>query len=293
MLQVWWSYHKKWGSRWWLAVRPNTRENGIGAAAAIVGAAVGWNWGFISKEKILSAIIVGVAGYGIIFLLYSLKAALFTSSKIDHEQQEKINKNEIELADAVRGELEPKKRELEDASTRLASLNKKLRECEEKRQMPRPYLDVADSADSMFIRTSFVLTNRGGDVAHNVRILPLTINHKTVTFEMISALPINSEKSTIAFIDNSGVMQQHDILSLMVHEWDAAFSGGGLASLEVDEWPKELKITYEDFTGKKFEATLDLVVFPIQKTLADKHRSDWPNREYKVVEVRNIKFKPV
>lgn len=53
-------------------------------------------------------------------------------------------------------------------------------------RMPRPYLEVLDDTGTAFGRTAFVFTNRGGDVAHNVQVQPLSINHRTVTFDYIN-----------------------------------------------------------------------------------------------------------
>lgn len=86
-------------------------------------------------------------------------------------------------------------------------------------------------------------------------------------------------------------MQQHDILNLMVGEWDAI---SPRQSDEIpDEWVTKLTVTYTDFRDNKYEAMLELVVFPIQRILRNRHATDWPKREYKTVEVRNIKFRHV
>jgi hypothetical protein len=173
----------------------------------------------------------------------------------------------------------------------LATVNEKLKECEQKRQMPRPYLEVRDTTESVPNKTPFVFTNRGGDVAHKIQVQPISINHRTVTFDPIEVIAVGEGNSTLPTAVGLGVLQEHDILHLMVSEWDQAFRAVTLGGLDVGEWPKRLTITYQDFTGKQFEATADLIVFPIANTLRDKHGDS--KHEHKTVEVRNIKFKAV
>jgi hypothetical protein len=70
----------------------------LGAGAGIIGAIIGGHYGFIAKEKLLSAVIIGAVGYAVIMLCYSISAALVTSSKIDHEQISKIEKLQGEIS---------------------------------------------------------------------------------------------------------------------------------------------------------------------------------------------------
>jgi hypothetical protein len=90
IFRMWWSYHRKWCRRWVQAVRPSAKENVLGAAAGAIGAVAGWRYGYVAHGKLASAIVIGAVGYGIIFFAYSLWAALFTSSKIDHEQDSTV-----------------------------------------------------------------------------------------------------------------------------------------------------------------------------------------------------------
>ncbi|SRR6266481_95307 len=238
-----------------------------------------------------------VANIVMTLTLWGLLIAAIVRFYIAHKPIQGVDHGNVELPN---NQLQTKQKKIEDVShyaaalnREVASLNERLKDCNEKRQMPRPYLEVLNSVESMFSKTPFVLTNRGGDVAHNVQIQPLTIKHRTVIFDPIPTLAVNDQKQTLPTIVGIGAMQEHDILSLMVDEWNSAFSGAGLAALDVHEWPAKITITYEDFASNKFEVALDLVVFPIDKTLADKHGNDWPKHEYKTVEVRNIKFTAV
>lgn len=157
-------------------------------------------------------------------------------------------------------------------------------------QMPRPYLEVLDDTGATFGQTPFVFTNRGGDVAHDVQVQPLSVNHFTVTFDPIPTIAVNEEKRTVPTIPGRGIMQQHDILSLMVKEWDEV-SKARQSGATPDEWATKVTITYADFKENRFEATADLVVFPIQRLTRNRNATEWPKREYKTVEVRNIKFR--
>ncbi|HEY2497170.1 MAG TPA: hypothetical protein VGK24_08875, partial [Candidatus Angelobacter sp.] len=159
---------------------------------------------------------------------------------------------------------------------------------------PRPYLEVEDPIDERFGKTLFHFTNRGGDVAHNVQVQPLSINHFSVVFDVIPLLAMGETKTVIPIIPGIGINGGHDILNQMEKEWNGAPPQRKLAREgQTDEWPTQVTITYEDFTGRRFEANLDLVVFPINRLLRNKHALESPQRNYKTVEVRNIKFKEV
>jgi hypothetical protein len=159
---------------------------------------------------------------------------------------------------------------------------------------PRPYLEVEDPIDERFGKTLFHFTNRGGDVAHNIQVQPLTINHLSVVFDPIPLLAVDETKTTIPTIPGIGINGGHDILNQMEKEWEGTppqhkFAQEG----KTEERSTEVTVTYEDFNGRRFEANLDLVVFPINRTLRNKHALELPQRNYKTVEVRKIKFKEV
>lgn len=159
---------------------------------------------------------------------------------------------------------------------------------------PRPYFEVEDPTGAAFGKTIFHFTNRGGDVAHNLQVHPMAINHLSVIFDPIPVLAVNETKTTIPTIPGRGIMQQHDILNLMVKEWEEAWEQRRLATQEeIDEWKTQIIITYQDFAERRFEATADLFVFPLKRTLRDKHVLESPPPEYKTAEVRNIKFRQI
>jgi hypothetical protein len=158
---------------------------------------------------------------------------------------------------------------------------------------PRPYLEVEDPIDERFGKTLFHFTNRGGDVAHTIQVQPLTINHLSVVFDPISDLAVNKTKTTIPTIPGIGVEGGHDILNQMEKDWERALLRPGGKEDENGEWVEQITATYEDFAGKKFEATMDLVVFPMQRLHRNRNALQNPRREYKTVEVRNTKFRQI
>jgi hypothetical protein len=159
---------------------------------------------------------------------------------------------------------------------------------------PRPYLEVEDPIDERHGKTLFHFTNSGGDVAHNIQVQPLTINHLSVIFDPISDIAVNKTKTTIPTIPGIGIAGGHDILNLMEKEWGEAWEQRRLASQpRVDEWKTGITVTYEDFAEKRFEMTCDLVVFPLNRELRNRQALTRLGEHYKTVEVRNIKFRPI
>jgi hypothetical protein len=170
----------------------------------------------------------------------------------------------------------------------IASLHEKLKECNQKRQMPRPYLNVLEPDEAMFRRTTFVLTNRGGDVAHNVQLQPIKIHYRQVLFDPIAVIAVQEERSTLSTVEGQGTMLEHDFMNVMREEWNAA---GKL----VEEYSVKLIISYEDFTGKKFEADAEVVYFPINATNHERYPQvpEWMKHEFKIIEVRRMNFREV
>jgi len=158
---------------------------------------------------------------------------------------------------------------------------------------PRPYLEVEDPIDERHGKTLFHFTNSGGDVAHNIQVQPLTINHLSVIFDPISDLAVNKTKTTIPTIPGMGISGGHDILSQMEKDWERALLRPGGKEDENGEWAEPITVTYEDFSGRKFEATMELVVFPMQRLHRNRNSLQNPRRQYKTVEVRNTKFKAI
>ncbi|HET6840716.1 MAG TPA: hypothetical protein VFK06_03395 [Candidatus Angelobacter sp.] len=140
-LQMWWSYHKSWMSRWLSTIRPKARENMLGALSAVIGAWLGWHFGFIPLDKLYLALLCAVGGYLALFLVYSISHAIFIASRMHFEKMTRIRDLEFNLkaqeqstsvaeekyriqlieveslterVQSAEGELGPKKRELAD-----------------------------------------------------------------------------------------------------------------------------------------------------------------------------------
>ncbi len=107
-------------------------------------------------------------------------------------------------------------------------------------------------------------------------------------------IAVNEQKETVPTILGADSMRSHDFLELMMDAWNSEFNAGRLAAASnAHEWPVKITVTYEDFAQNKFEATSELVIFPIQKAIADQG-GIWPSKQnLKTVEVRNLKFKLV
>jgi hypothetical protein len=125
-------------------------------------------------------------------------------------------------------------------------------------------------------------------------VQPLSIDRLTVVFDPIPILATNEPKTRIPTIPGIGIDGSHEIINRMVKEWQEAYEQGRLANQDqINEWKTEILVTYEDFAGKRFEMTCDLVVFPMERELRDRNAFQQPRNKYKTVEVKNIKFKAV
>lgn len=149
---------------------------------------------------------------------------------------------------------------------------------------PRVYVEIGEGGDAMFHQTPFILHNRGGGVAHSVSINPLEIHYKNVSFPIIPIIPAGESKQSIPQIESAGTMLKHTINPLLIDQWNAI-------NKLTEETVTSLRITYEDFNKQKFETALDLVFFPIQSILKDKHANDWPKHDWKVFQTRNFEFR--
>jgi hypothetical protein len=147
---MWWSYCKRWSVAWRAAVRAGrARDLVLSAVCSGIGVLYGFLKGWVTKEHFLPFMLMAVGGYIGLLLLTWVWHALFVSARIYHEEQQQISELEEKLGgetylsrkaiaqyirqsvDVIRtrqllhvaqGELEPKKRELEDAYTTIESL---------------------------------------------------------------------------------------------------------------------------------------------------------------------------
>lgn len=159
--------------------------------------------------------------------------------------------------------------------------------------MPRPYLEVEDSViGNAWGKTAFKFTNHGGEVAHKVQVQSLSIDNRLITFDVISVIPVGQEKRTLPNVPG-GIGALHDILSPMEKEWERALLRDGGPEEENGEWTADIRATYEDHLQRRFETTMILVVFPVERTRRNKNALQNPTREYKTVDVRNQQFRPI
>jgi pyrimidine deaminase RibD-like protein len=163
--------------------------------------------------------------------------------------------------------------------THAPSTGPSVRECD-----PRVYLEVLESGGgSVFSKTPFVLHNRGGDVAHDVRIHPIKLKTSTITFESVGALAPGNKGQVLPCMEGAGALAPHNIAHWLHRDWD---SNGQL----VEEWSVCVRITYEDFAKKHFETALDLVYLPVKATFRDNHTA-WGGDDSAVFQLRNFEFR--
>ncbi|HEV2494455.1 MAG TPA: hypothetical protein VG204_15440 [Terriglobia bacterium] len=135
----------------------------------------------------------------------------------------------------------------------------------------------------MFQEIAFVLRNHGGDVAHRVSVQPLKVTSGEATFETIEMIPPGKEGRAVPTIDRFGNLQKHDIISLMMQEWNAA---GELTG----EFSRPMLILYEDFSKRKFQTKFDLVLFPVKQVMNQNRYFIRPGSEENVLEARSLEL---
>lgn len=112
-------------------------------------------------------------------------------------------------------------------------------------------------------------------------------------FSSIETLAINESKSVTLQIEDTGVLQQFNVLFLIFEEWKAA--NHPVAS--PNEYAVPLVVSYEDFAQHKFEATAELVLYPLHymnhKTHTAAKAPGWMTQQFKIAEIRNIQFRKI
>jgi len=68
-------------------------------------------------------------------------------------------------------------------------------------------------------------------------------------------------------------------------EWDAKGEVTG-------EYSKPMRMTYRDFSGRRFETTFDLVLFPVRE-IAYRHLPPQKEHYEDTLVIRNIEVKPL
>jgi hypothetical protein len=152
---------------------------------------------------------------------------------------------------------------------------------------PRVYpSSVMEPLNNLFPKTPFVLTNRGGEVAHKVRVEMLfKLKGKNVSFENIETLPVGESAETLPTIEGESLSTKHDIFHWLIADWNGESSGF------TEDWPKPINIRWQDFSGKEFTAAATLVFHPIKYML--KSNNNWPGtaaKSYVTLEFKDLKF---
>jgi pyrimidine deaminase RibD-like protein len=153
---------------------------------------------------------------------------------------------------------------------------------------PRVYVTIKEPTEGMFPRTPFVLNNKGGDVAHRVKLeMPWKLNHRNVSFEAVETIQVGESRESLPTIDEEGLTTKHNIFHWLLQDWNGPTRGIS------EEWPRPLTVRYEDFSGrKKFEISMTLMFYPIKYML--KSKDSFPSwRHYRTWEFRDIVFKRV
>jgi hypothetical protein len=100
VFSMWWSYHKRWGRYWRKGAfhrLGKVQSHVLSALAAVIGAVIGVKRGWISSTQFWPVLLTAAVGYIVLILLTWIWQALFVSSRIDDEQQKKIDELESEL----------------------------------------------------------------------------------------------------------------------------------------------------------------------------------------------------
>lgn len=149
---------------------------------------------------------------------------------------------------------------------------------------PRVYADsIKETQDSIFPQTFFVLVNRGGDVAHKVKLEMLfKLRGRNVSFPDVEALPVNEPREVEPSIGEESLSRKHDVFHWLLEDWNA--NAGGL----VEEWPKEMNLRWQNYRGEKFVCALTLVFYPIDYML--RRNKNWPTADFRVSEFKNMRF---
>jgi hypothetical protein len=323
---MWWAYHKKWGTRWFQAVLPRAREHMVGACAASIGAIVGWRYLHLTKSQAWSAVIIGVAGYGVIMLVYSVLVALFQSSRIDHEQENEIatlaQQVEIKTQDWISVKEETlaemrehckTQKELVDALAELgkarttaannsnafheqyAEVNRLRGELAEWRDVnvkdtdPQIYAEFNDDRGRTPKKESelyITLVNRGQSEALNVCIDPLSVAGHIINFRCL-AYSISPNRSTFRYPD---ITTNENESADYYHQdiFGLLWSEySSLGDLTIPELVLTLTINYQDKARNLYQATCDLVFDPSAHLRV---RTGGQNGSIKVAYTQNHKF---
>jgi hypothetical protein len=148
---------------------------------------------------------------------------------------------------------------------------------------PMIYLDIPNNAD-LLTKTTIMLQNHGGAVAHNVKIQDLTVRGRNITFDSVAAIGATTTVALFPDISGNPFSNTHDLLSALRQDWEV--STGELTH----EYPWKLVIDYEDVLHHTFRSNIDLMYYPVQDLHERNKAHDWPKRSFRIVEVKSIEI---
>jgi hypothetical protein len=149
---------------------------------------------------------------------------------------------------------------------------------------PRIYVTIRES-DAATSPCSFLLTNLGGGVAHNVQVEPLTICGRHVIFPQVPVIPVRESKDSFAKIGVQGSqpLRTNDLFQFMEEDWST--SQGNITG----EWSVPVIVSYDDYTGvRTIESAMMLIFFPMQYRLQQKQST--PSLSDPTYEFRHVTF---
>jgi hypothetical protein len=117
---------------------------------------------------------------------------------------------------------------------------------------PRVYLCKIDLGADIVQGNAFILENRGGSVAHDVRINTIRFGYSEITFETLDNIPINKSAKFTPTVESNEI-GKHYILNVMEEAWDRN------SNSTFKPLPFTVSIEYTDFRGdRKLETVVEV-----------------------------------
>lgn len=160
---------------------------------------------------------------------------------------------------------------------------------------PRIYVDdLLDETDLCVPASPLLLQNRGGSVAHNLKIAPFSIGFHEVKFPVLDSLGVGEKKKAVPCVRVSDE-DRNSILYLLREQWKAKAEASGHQNEEAVTIP--ISMTYTDFAGKfEFVTDAEVSYFPGRHEVSRKATAngyaDWPHESpaFNWREVRHARF---
>jgi hypothetical protein len=136
-------------------------------------------------------------------------------------------------------------------------------------------MNVRSHIDGPYTKTDFLLTNSGGDVAHNIRVKPFGLSSGNIEFPEVETLERGHTKELQPTVSRTSAASKNNLSSLLFGEWDRLKE-------RKEEMGLPMRIFYEDSFHNKFVTDFQLVYMPMQDIL-----------EQAAFKVREAKFSPL